>query len=287
MPGNKNKKKIAVLGFPIKHSLSPKIHNYWLKKNNLKGSYTAIETPLNNLKKTITKLCRENYVGVNLTIPLKEKAVNYLDKSDDIVNFTGAVNTIIFQDKKFIEGKNTDVEGFKKSLLELVKNKVRKKAIIIGNGGAARAVLYALLKLKYQEIIVCARNVKKSSVLKNDMKKLESNNFKTKIILNKINNLEKQLKKTNLLVNTTPLGMKGFGNLNFPIEYLEKKTLVFDLVYNPVETRLLNKAKKNGNKSTNGLRMLLYQAQESFNEWFHIKPKITKELENIIKGKVK
>ena len=141
-----NKKKIAVMGFPIKHSLSPTIHNYWLKKNNIKGSYTTIKTPLNKLEKTIATLCNKDYIGVNLTIPLKEQAVKLLDKTDSIVNFTKAVNTLVFHKNKFVEGRNTDVIGFKNSLLESSKSKIREKAIIIGNGGAARAILYCLIK---------------------------------------------------------------------------------------------------------------------------------------------
>ena len=282
-----NKKKIAVMGFPIKHSLSPTIHNYWLKKNNINGSYTTIKTPLNELEKKIATLCNKDYVGVNLTIPLKERAIKLLDKTDAIVNFTKAVNTLIFHKNKFIEGRNTDVIGFKNSLLESPESKIREKAIIIGNGGAARAILYCLIKLKYKHIVVCARTKKKSEQLKKDMEKFKFKNSRIKVFFKNIKNLEKESKKTNLLVNATPLGMKGFPDLSFSLNELDKQALVFDIVYNPLETTLLKKAKKKGNKTINGLKMLLYQAQEAFKIWFDKKPKITKLLEKILIKEIK
>ena len=117
--------KIAILGYPIKHTLSPKMHNYWLKELNINGKYEAIKTPVQNLKKTIKKLCKNGYKGLNLTIPLKEEALKYINKKDKIVDITGAANVLIFSKNGYIEGKNTDVYGFKKSILDLVKNKKR------------------------------------------------------------------------------------------------------------------------------------------------------------------
>ena len=124
--------KIAILGYPIKHSLSPKMHNYWLKELSINGKYESIKTPAKNFKKTIIKLQNEGYKGVNLTLPLKEVALKYLNKKDKIVDFVGATNVLIFSKQNKVEGKNTDVYGFKKSLLNLVKNKKRKTATIIG-----------------------------------------------------------------------------------------------------------------------------------------------------------
>ena len=142
--------KIAILGFPVKHSLSPKMHNYWLKTMKIKGEYKTIETNKNNLKKTVKKLCQQKYVGLNLTIPLKEEVVKFLNKKDKVVNTIGAVNTLIFYKGKNIEGKNTDVYGFKESLKTFLKNKTKKQSIIIGSGGAARAVLCALIEMKFE-----------------------------------------------------------------------------------------------------------------------------------------
>ena len=287
MRGSKKIKKVAILGYPIRHSLSPKIHNYWLKKNNIFGTYIPIETPLKKLKESITRLCKQDYVGANLTIPLKENAINFLDKTDTTVDSIKAVNTLIFHDKKFIEGKNTDVLGFKTSLKESMKTTTKEKAIIIGNGGAARAILYSLVTLKYKQIVICARKRTKSEQLRKDMEKLQFKNSKTVIILKNIENIEEETEETNLLVNTTPLGMKGFPDIFFSFDKLNKNALVFDVVYNPLETNLLKQTRKRGNKTINGLRMLLYQAQGGFKAWFHKKPKITKELENFLKEEIK
>ena len=207
-------------------------------------------------------------------------AINFLDKTDSTVDSTKAVNTLIFHDKKFIEGKNTDVLGFKTSLKESMKTTTKEKAIIIGNGGAARAILYSLITLKYKQIVICARKRTKSEQLRKDMEKLQFKNSKTVIILKNIENIEEETEETNLLVNTTPLGMKGYPDIFFSFDKLNKNALVFDVVYNPLETNLLKQTRKRGNKTINGLRMLLYQAQGGFKAWFHKKPKITKELEN-------
>ena len=152
--------KIAILGYPISHTLSPMIHNYWLKELHINGKYEAIKTPINYLKKTIEKLYKRGYKGLNLTIPLKEEALKYLNNKDKIVDIIGAANVLVFLKQGLIEGKNTDVYGFKKSLTKLVKRKKREMAIIIGSGGAARAVLYALIEMKYKEVVLFNRTRK-------------------------------------------------------------------------------------------------------------------------------
>ena len=278
-----NKKKIVILGSPIDHSMSPAIHNYWLKKYKISGIYKTLKTDIKDLKKTLNYLKNKGYVGANVTIPLKEKVVNFTDKVDKVVFTTKAINTLIFHKKKGIEGKNTDVYGFKKSISSI---KEKKTAVIIGSGGAARAVVYGLLDLNFRQIVIINKTLSKAKKLKKDMEKL-FHFKKPKIIIKNFNQLKNSLNNVSLLVNTTPLGMKGFKILKLPIKRLNKNTVVFDLIYNPLETFLLKQAKQNGNKTINGLKMLLYQAQSSFFLWFKKKPKITKELENKIKEKIK
>ena len=276
------KKKLAILGHPIKNSLSPKMHNYWLKKLNINGNYKLIDTPLSNFKKKINYLSKKNYKGLNLTIPLKEEAIKFLNKKDKIVKLTGAVNVLIFSKKK-IEGKNTDVYGFKKSLINIVKNKKKDTAIIIGAGGAARAVLFVLIEMKYKKIFLFNRSNNNLKKIKKDFSKLKKNG----IFYKNFSFINSFLNKTNLLVNTTPLGMKGFPKLNINVNNLKKNSSVFDLIYNPLETKLIKDSKKNGLKNTNGLDMLIYQAQRSFNYWFKKTPKITKELKKILEKEIK
>ena len=279
--------KLAILGHPIKHSLSPKIHNYWLGKLNIKGKYEAINTPVTDFEQTIKKLFKKKYVGSNLTIPLKEKSLSYLDKKDDIVRFVGAANVLIFSNKGKLEGRNTDVYGFEKSLSNLIKGKKKETAVILGSGGAARAVICVLIKKKFKNIILSNRTKKNSENIKKDFKKNFSSNKITNIICTNLKNISKYLKNTNLLINSTPLGMKGFPNLNKNIKDLDKKAVVFDLVYNPLKTKLIKDSEKLGLKNTNGLDMLIYQAQQAFYYWLKKKPAVTKELKNILENEIK
>jgi shikimate dehydrogenase len=279
--------KIAILGYPIKHSLSPKMHNFWLKELGINGKYEAIKTPVKNFKKTIKKLYNKGYKGVNLTLPLKEEALKHLNKKDKIVDFVRATNVLIFSKQNVIEGKNTDVYGFKKSLIKLVKNKKRNTAIIIGSGGAARAVLYALIEMRYKKIIIFNRTKKNAEKIKKDFIKNFSSNLKIKIVCENLKNLKRNLEKTDLFVNTTPMGMKNFPALNISIEKLKVSSVIFDLIYNPLETKLIKDSKKRGIKNTNGLDMLMYQAQRSFYYWLNKKPKITNKLKKILEKEIK
>ena len=264
--------KIAILGHPIKHSLSPKMHNYWLKELAINGKYESIKTPAKNFKKTIIKLQNEGYKGVNLTLPLKEVALKYLNKKDKIVDFVGATNVLIFSKQNEVEGKNTDVYGFKKSLLNLVKNKKRKTATIIGSGGAARAVLCALIEMRYKEITIFNRTKKNAEKIRKDFIKNFSSDLKIKIMCENLKNIKKNLEEIDLLVNTTPMGMRNFPPLNINTEKLKKNSAVFDLVYNPRITKLIEIANNKNAEIIEGIDMLVYQAIRSIEIWTEITP---------------
>tara|TARA_Y100000590_G_scaffold420886_1_gene524044 strand:+ start:1224 stop:2069 length:846 start_codon:yes stop_codon:yes gene_type:complete len=279
--------KIGILGHPIKHSLSPKIHNYWLKEMGINGKYNAIETPINNLKKTIENLNNKGYIGLNLTIPLKEEALKYINKKNKTVDIIGAANVLIFSKKGYIEGKNTDVYGFKKSILDLVKNKKKETAAVIGSGGAARAIVYVLIKMNFKKIILFNRTKKNAEIIKNDFQKKFAKKIKTKINCENLKKMKNSIEQLNLLINTTPMGMKNFPNLNIDIKKLKKDAAVFDLIYNPLETKLIKESKKRGIKNRNGLDMLIYQAQKSFYYWLNKTPKITNELKKILEREIK
>ncbi len=279
--------KIAILGHPIKHTLSPKMHNYWLKELRINGKYEAIKTSVRNLGKTIKKLNKHGYKGVNLTIPLKEEALKYIDRKDKLVNIIGAANVLIFSKQGQIEGNNTDVYGFKKSLINLVKNKKRETAIVIGGGGAARAVLCVLIQMKYKKIILCNRTRKKAELVKRNFIEKFSSNLKTHIICKNLKDIKKNIKEANLLVNTTPMGMKKFPSLNIDIKDLKTNSTVFDLIYNPLETNLIKESKKSGIKNTNGLEMLMYQAQKSFYYWLNKTPRVTNKLKKTLEKEIK
>ena len=279
--------KIAILGYPIKHSLSPKIHNYWLKEMKINGKYTAIKTPIKNLEKTIKNLSNKGYKGLNLTIPLKEEVLKYINSKNKIVDIIGAANVLIFSKKGHVKGKNTDVYGFKKSILKLVKNKRKEIAIVIGSGGAARAIVYVLIQMNYKKIIIYNRTKKNAEIIKKDLLKKHSSKLQTKINCENLKKIKNNIKKTNLLINTTPMGMKNFPNLNIDIKDLRRDAAVFDLIYNPLETKLIKESNKRGIKNTNGLDMLIYQAQKSFYYWLNKTPKITDKLKEILESEIK
>jgi shikimate dehydrogenase len=279
--------KIAILGYPIKHSLSPKIHNYWLKEMKINGKYTAIKTPIKNLEKTIKNLSNKGYKGLNLTIPLKEEALKYINSKNKIVDIIGAANVLIFSKKGHVKGKNTDVYGFKKSILKLVKNKRKEIATVIGSGGAARAIVYVLIQMNYKTIIIYNRTKKNAEIIKKDLLKKHSSKLQTKINCENLKKIKNNIKKTNLLINTTPMGMKNFPNLNIDIKDLRRDAAVFDLIYNPLETKLIKESNKRGIKNTNGLDMLIYQAQKSFFYWLNKTPKITEKLKKILEKEIK
>tara|TARA_B100000029_G_C17598768_1_gene965057 strand:+ start:222 stop:1055 length:834 start_codon:yes stop_codon:yes gene_type:complete len=276
-------RKVGILGDPIKHSLSPDMHNFWLKKLKINSKYILIKTPKKNLKKDIEKLIKSKFIGVNLTIPLKEEALKYLNKKDKIVNIIGATNVLIFSEKGKITGKNTDVYGFKKSLQKIIRNK--KTAIIIGSGGASRAVLYSLIQMGFKKIIIFNRTIKNSKKMVNEIYK-KMNKKKVKFIFKDLKKINNYLKEADILINTTPMGMKKFKKLNIDLNYLNKTAVVYDLIYNPLETALIRKAKELNIKNINGIKMLIYQAEKAFFYWFGKKPKednVQKILENKIK----
>ncbi|MEZ5690080.1 MAG: shikimate dehydrogenase [Rickettsiales bacterium] len=261
-------KKAGVIGFPVAHSLSPRLHNYWLKKYNIKGEYKAYPVESENLGKFIGKLrIDKDFAGVNLTIPHKQAVIEFLDEVDDISRKIGAVNTVISENGKLI-GINTDAYGFANNIgLEFPDN---KKAVIIGAGGAAKAVLYVIGNLEFDEIIIVNRTRKKAEEL------AEESGFKVKV-----EDWEERgevLKDVDLLVNTTSLGLVGNPPLEIDLSSLPKEALVTDIVYTPLITPFLEKASKRGNQVIDGLGMLLYQAVPAFEAWFGIRPEVDDEL---------
>ena len=253
----------------------------------INGKYTAIKTPIKNLEKTIKNLSNKGYKGVNLTIPLKEEALKYINSKNKIVDIIGAANVLIFSKKGHVKGKNTDVYGFKKSILKLVKNKRKEIAIVIGSGGAARAIVYVLIQMNYKKIIIYNRTKKNAEIIKKDLLKKHSSKLQTKINCENLKKIKNNIKKTNLLINTTPMGMKNFPNLNIDIKDLRRDAAVFDLIYNPLETKLIKESNKRGIKNINGLDMLIYQAQKSFFYWLNKTPKITEKLKKILEKEIK
>lgn len=266
-------KIIGIIGKNIESSLSPLIHNLIILKYSLNFCYLPFQIAEADLSKAIQGIKALNIKGVNITFPYKEKVIKFLDDLEESARGIGAVNTIV-NNKGILIGYNTDVIGFKRSLQEdeefIIK---KKKAVILGAGGAARGVIYALLEEGIEEIYIFNRTLEKAKKIKQDF----SSFFPESIIYVlplKEENLKNAIERAHLVVNTTSLGIPPqIDKTPLPDEKLfHPDLLVYDLIYHPTKTLFLKQAEKAGAKIINGLPMLVYQGIESFNLWTGFKP---------------
>ncbi len=269
---------VGLIGNPVEHSFSPQMHNAAFKALNLDYTYVAFDVNPADLKTAINGAKSLNIKGFNVTIPHKINVMKYLDKLDDIAKLIGAVNTIDFKDLK---GYNTDGIGAIKAIEEIdsVKN---KNIVIAGAGGASRAISFYLAKYGADKITILNRNIDKAKNLANDI--LNSNLIED-IKTDSISQINNYLNDSDILINTTPVGMSP--NINDkPIasaENMHEDLIVFDAVYNPNETVLLKEAIKANAKPVYGIKMLLYQGAESFKIWTGQNPPIDVMEEILIK----
>jgi len=280
---NGKTKIIGVIGKNIENSLSPLIHNQMILKHSLNFCYLPFQVAETDLNKAIQGIKALNIRGVNITFPYKEKAIKLLDEVEESARRIGAVNTIV-NNKGILTGYNTDVIGFKKSLQENGKFVIKeKKAVILGAGGAARAVVYALLGEGIKEICIFNRTSEKIKKIKQDFS-LFFPQSSIKAFPLEEESLKDKIEKAHLLVNTTSLGMASqIDNTPLPNEKLfHPNLLVYDLIYHPAKTLFLRQAERAGAKIINGLPMLVYQGIESFYLWTGFKPE-GKEVLKMIK----
>lgn len=254
--------KYGVIGYPLDHSISPEIHNMAFSELNLDASYTKIEIPPNSFEQKILQLKTEKWSGFNVTIPFKEKIIDFLDEIDPISRKIGAINTVKVIEKKWI-GYNTDYIGFIRPLKSEIQH--LKSALVIGAGGAAKAIVYSLIeKTSISEIYIANRTIARAESLTAEI--VCPDNIKLSII--SLKQIENICQPIDLVVNTTNVGM---GKLidETPIENLEKlpNSVIYDLIYNPKNTKLLRLAEMRGHQIINGLPMLIFQAEESFKIW--------------------
>ena len=259
---------LALIGNPVRHSLSPIMHNAAIKYLGLDLIYFSIPCNEKDFEIVIKSLSKINCKGINITIPFKEKVLNYCNEISPLAKQIKAVNTLKPNGKGEWNGINTDVEGLIYPLENL--NLLNKQAIILGSGGAARSAIQGLINLKMSEIIVISRNRTSLKSLLNDFKNQHSIKgiyFNNANVLNLINSAD-------LIINTTPVGMINhtsakeempFGN-NFWAS-LNSKTVIYDLIYNPQETPLLNFSRKKGCQTINGMKMLVAQGAKSLSYW--------------------
>ena len=280
---NGKTKIIGLIGENIENSLSPFIHNQIILKYSLSFCYLPFRVAETDLGKAIQGIRALNIRGVNITFPYKEKVIEFLDEVEESARRIGAVNTIV-NNKGILTGYNTDVAGFKKSLQDKGKFVIKeKKAVVLGAGGAARAVTYSLLEEGIEEISIFNRTLLKAEKIKQDFSPFFPRSS-INIFSFEQDNIKDKIKEVNLLVNATSIGMASqIDNSPLPDEKLfHPNLLVYDLIYHPAKTLFLRQAERAGAKIINGVPMLVYQGIESLYLWTGFKPE-GKEVLEIIK----
>lgn len=270
-PDGKSRHKLAgVMGWPIEHSLSPRLHGYWLRHYKIEGEYKALAVPSGKLAASLRALPAQNYRGVNLTLPHKQAALRIVDFIDPLARRIGAVNLVIVREDGKLEGRNTDAYGFTQNLRASGYGASDRPAVVLGAGGAARAVLAALIDMGLGRIHLLNRTQNRAHALAEELGR--------EIRVFPWTESAQAFQGAGLLVNATSLGMQGEPPLEIPLDALPKEAAVADLVYAPLETNLLRRASARGHKTVDGLGMLLYQAQPAFEVFFGKKPDVTPEL---------
>lgn len=257
-------KNLGVIGYPIKHSLSPVIQNTATQEAGIDYAYIAMPIAPEDLEKAVIGLKALNFTGFNVTIPHKVNIMQYLDEIDEMAKLIGAVNTVHIKDGK-LYGYNTDAIGFINPLLKENVEIKDKTTVILGAGGACRAVVCGLIKQGIKNIILAVRNPVKAQLLANDFNDLVD----IKVCDWHSEEFKQYLAQADLLVNTTPLGMEGNIDSKPPVDWesVKKSAFVYDIVYIPAETKFLQEAKEYGHKILNGERMLAEQGAAALHLW--------------------
>ncbi len=272
------KAKLAgVIGWPITHSRSPQLHGFWLERHQIDGAYVPLAIAPENFDMALAGLAAAGFRGLNVTLPHKLAAYAACDTIDDNARRIGAVNTIVFDENGKPHGSNTDAFGFVENIRQNSSWNAGGVAVVLGAGGAARAVCVALIDAGVTEIRVLNRTRERADALARDLgRPLTVADWSHRAAV---------LADATMLVNTTSLGMTGQPPLEIDLAALSEKAVVNDIVYVPLETDLLAAARARGNETVDGLGMLLHQARPGFEAWFGVKTEVTEELRNFVLGK--
>ncbi len=264
--------RAGVMGWPVAHSLSPRLHGYWLARHGIDGRYDALEVAPDRLAERLAELADEGIAGVNLTLPHKQAALGLMASLSPAAQIIGAVNTVVVGDDGSLAGDNTDAFGFMANLRDGAPrwSAASGPAVIIGAGGAARAVCHGLLEAGAPELRIVNRTpARAESLAAMDHRRIKALPWAARA---------ETLEGAALLVNTTTLGMAGQPALDLDLAALPPEALVTDIVYAPLETPLLAAAGRRGNPVVDGLGMLLHQARPGFAAWFGVMPEVTPDL---------
>ncbi|MGC2786208.1 MAG: shikimate dehydrogenase [Roseiarcus sp.] len=271
--------RAGVVGWPVEHSRSPIIHGYWLKELGIPGSYEKFVVRPGEFLEFVARIREGELAGANVTVPHKEAAFSACDERTPVAEALGAVNTLWRQDGRLM-GDNTDVAGFLANMDEagLSWAERAKLAIVIGAGGAARAIVYALISRGFERIAIVNRTQERAETL--------AAHFGGPTTAMAWADLPKTLAEADLLVNSSSLGMVGQPPLAVEVSALPQRAIVADAVYVPLRTSLIESASARGLRTVEGLGMLLHQAAPAFARWFGRKPEVTRALRALVEAEV-
>ncbi len=271
-------KKFGIIGNPIKHSLSPILHNYWFDKYKIDANYSIIEIEDSELPNLINRIKNKDLTGINITLPYKQKIVPHIDILINDAQITSSVNTIFLDDKGITVGENTDVYGLQAAYMKEVDNISRKNALVIGAGGVSPSVILSLEKCGVKNISIVNRTEDKCIFLKKKFKYLNIINWP---------DLKNKLKNYDIIINATSLGLKNGVDFNFNFDQVRDSLIYIDTIYNPLETKTFKYLKEKNIRVFNGLEMFIYQGQKAFYLWTKINPEIDQKLIELLLSKLK
>jgi shikimate dehydrogenase len=261
-------KKFLVIGNPIDHSLSPKLHNYWIKKNKINAVYEKQKLDDKDLGNLIIQVKEKNISGLNVTVPFKKLIIPFLDRLSDEAQKTQSVNMVYLDNNKVI-GHNTDIGGFEMSIQRSNIDLSNKKVLILGAGGVVPSIIYALIKMHVKKITISNRTKKKAEHLKTFFKDIEIIDWG-------------KLIDFDMIINATSIGLKKEDKIKLDFVLIGTNKYFFDVIYNPKETDFLRNGKKLGHTIINGQFMFIYQALSAFNIWHNVKPDINDEVTKLL-----
>jgi len=261
-------KNYLVIGNPIEHSLSPKLHNHWIKKYDINAIYEKKKLSDEDLKNLFLKIRNKEINGVNVTVPFKQKIISYLDDLSTEAKDTQSVNTIFLRNKKIV-GHNTDIFGFENAIRNIKFDVSNKKILILGAGGVVPSIIYSLNKMNSHKIMVSNRTASKVENLKNLFKNIVTVEWG-------------EIPDFDMVINATSVGLKNTDEINLNFTKVGKEKIFYDVIYNPKLTNFLKIGMKLGNRIENGKKMFIYQAAESFKIWHGINPEINEEISSFL-----
>ena len=261
-------KKFLVIGNPIEHSLSPKLHNYWIKNNGIDAIYEKTKLEEDELENIVLQIKKQKIYGANITVPFKKAIIPFLDELTIEADNTQSVNTLFLKDNKVV-GHNTDIIGFETSIKKSKFNIFNKEVLILGAGGVVPSIIFALNKMKVSKIKISNRTREKAENLKKHFKNIEI------IDWGEVPNFD-------MIINATSIGLKKEDHIILDFSSISKNSLFYDVIYNPKETNFLKTGKKMGNMTLNGKLMFIYQALSAFNIWHGIEPNIDENVTKLL-----